>query len=74
LCSWPSAGFAGWLFPFQGRSLASALAGSAVHIAGWDEPAQRYITGAFTVAIELPFRNRLVFNKLIGLGVYGFSH
>ena len=35
LCSWPFAGFAGWLFPFQGRSLASALAGPAVLNAGW---------------------------------------
>jgi hypothetical protein len=34
-CSWPFAGFAGWLFPFQGRSLASALAGPAVLNAGW---------------------------------------
>jgi hypothetical protein len=66
--------FSGWLFPFQGRSLASALAGSAFLYAGWYEPAQRYITGAFDVAIELPFRNCLVFNELIGSGVFGFSH
>jgi hypothetical protein len=66
LCPWPFAGFAGWLFPFQGRSLASALAGPAVLNADWWKPAQRYITGAIDIAIELPFGPSLVFNDLTG--------
>ena len=38
LFPWPSAGLAGWHFPFQGRSLAIALSGPAAVIAGWGEP------------------------------------
>jgi hypothetical protein len=70
---WPTAGFAGWLFPFQGRSLASALAGPALLNAGWDEPAQRYITGAIDIAIELPFTIVFVFNRLSDKTAFGFS-
>ena len=61
----PSAGFAGWLFPFQGRSLASALAGPAVLGAGLECPAQRYITGAIFIAIGLPFGKMIYFNHLV---------
>jgi len=64
LCPWPIAGFAGWLFPFQGRSLASALAGPAVLNAGGDKPAQRCITGDLVVAIGVPFTLSIVFNKM----------
>jgi hypothetical protein len=63
-CPWPSAGFPGWLFPFQGRSLAIALAGPALLNAGWDEPVQRYITGAIDIAIGLPFDFVIIFNKI----------
>jgi hypothetical protein len=64
LCPWLSAGFAGWLFPFQGRSLAIALAGPAVVNAVSDEPAQRYITGAIDIAIGMPFGSLLIFNEI----------
>jgi hypothetical protein len=74
LCPWPSAGFAGWLLPFQGRSLASALAGPAVVNAVSDKPAQRYITGAIDVAIGLPFRKFIIFIELTSRLAYDFSH
>jgi hypothetical protein len=54
--------------------LASALAGPAVVNAGWDKPAQLNITGAIDIAIGLPFRNSLIFNELIDLYHYCFSH
>ena len=73
-CPWPSAGFAGWLFPFQGRSLAIALAGPALLNAGWDEPVQRHITGTFDIAIGVPFQDLIVFNELTVLSFVGLSH
>jgi hypothetical protein len=54
--------------------LAIALAGPALLNAGWDEPVQRYITGATNVAIGLPFQNLIVFNELIDLIFRIISH
>jgi len=66
--------FAGWLIPFQGRSLAIARAGPAVFNAGWDGPSQRYITGAIGIAIGLPFGSSIFLNELRGWRLFGFSH
>jgi hypothetical protein len=54
--------------------LAITLAGPALLNAGWDEPVQRYITGAIDIAIGLPFMISIVVNELTALSILGFSH
>ena len=55
----------GWLFPFEGRSLAVARAGCPVllRLAGRSSSG-RYITGAYNVAIQGPFGTLFLINNL----------